>query len=158
LWWREEGKTLSTNREDAFIGPALNVRVALILNVIGRAVLPRCSPGDSLSVQSRDFLMELGDAGFPIERTLPFLPRPYPELRESVAEAMDRGMASPEIEKANSASRGLYLWMTQREECGGVAPPAELVQSLGSTIRGRLQPALLRSLRASHFTATSMIP
>ena len=109
-----------------------------VLDVFEYVILPLCSPGDNLASRIRELLSAMQSDDLPVERVLPRLIPLFPESHDSVVKAIDGNLMSSDSSKAKSSIRGLSLWTTCPEICGGVAPPSELLDIFGSIIRGRV--------------------
>jgi hypothetical protein len=144
-WW--ENEPFAIDSFDAMLSDGKPYeQLRQILDIFECVILPLCSSGDDLATRTEDLLTTMQRGDLPVERVLPQLIRLFPEIHDSVVEALDRSLVSSDSSRAESSIQGLFLWTTRPEICGGTAPPSELLDVFGSVIRGRVRPALLPAL------------
>lgn len=145
-WWSEEGRDLDPALLDGpHFGILIAKRMGLIFRVLRWTILPQCDASTSLARRVIALVDDMDSKRFPIDHISPFLLKKFPDRREWAIESIDHGMTSQSSHRGHSAIAGLYLWASNRDDCG--TPPPHLLIGLGWLIRGFVRPAFDHALR-----------
>jgi hypothetical protein len=145
-WWRTEGKAaLSASRFPMNTDPMMD-RYRLVIQATRTALLPHCKPGDDLSSNIKDLLLDVASVGLPVLSTLLPLTRLFPNMRREVVSRIGTGLLSRDREQCVEAMGALYLWGTDTSSLGIGSPPAELLFDFSSLISQRVGSSLFWAL------------
>jgi hypothetical protein len=149
-WWEYEGADLWRHIEKdpgPFNAMMPRWRFTSVVEIIAYVVLPaRGSERGHLS-RAATLVRKMQAAGIVVDLALPVVAVDSADSGEYVAAELRMSLASTSIERVAAALPAVYVWLEASWRGLTAPPPNDLVQEIGSIIRGRRAPVLLRALQ-----------
>lgn len=145
-WWQAEKSDLRASNSGQFFNAAdqLRSQFAGIIGLMTKVFLPRMRNADVMHKElASKLLSEMEQSGFCILAAVPMELFIAPQRLGEVASKIRGGIISNKDSDAKEAMAGLFLWLAHAQRGGIAAPPDDLLGTLITKVKTRVQPALV---------------